>query len=61
MLKLRVELREGKVIAGDFGAPDSGDGSVCPDGDGARELATAQATARNRWRKEATPAGHDSI
>lgn len=44
--KLRIELREGLVLAGDFRAL-------------ATTLATTQRSARNRWRKNATPAGFE--
>jgi integrase len=44
--KLRIELREGIVISGDFRAV-------------ATALATTRRTARNRWQKTATPAGFE--
>jgi hypothetical protein len=42
--KFNVELREGKLIEGDFGKP-------------CYSLATARAKTRKRWRKGATPTG----
>ena len=44
--KLKIELREGKVLDGEFPGL-------------ATSLATSQRTARNRWKKEATPAGFE--
>ena len=44
--KLKIELREGKVLDGDFRVL-------------ATSLATVQRTARNRWTKSATPAGFE--
>ena len=42
--KLQIELRDGKVLDGDFGAL-------------ATSLATSQRRARNRWQKVVTPSG----
>lgn len=42
--KLKIEVREGKVLEGDFGAL-------------ATSLATSQLRARNRWQKLVTPSG----
>ncbi len=44
--KLKIELREGQVLDGDFRVFATG-------------LATAQRNWRNRWRKPATPAGFE--
>jgi hypothetical protein len=46
--KLKIELREGKLLAGDFG-------KVC------YSLATARGKARKRWGKGATPTGFEPV
>ncbi len=46
--KLKIELREGQVLDGDFRGFATG-------------LATAQRNWRNRWRKPATPAGFEKL
>jgi integrase len=46
--KLKIELREGKLLEGDFG-------KAC------YSLATVRRTARKRWRKGATPTGFEPV
>jgi hypothetical protein len=46
--KLKIELREGKLLQGDFG-------KSC------YSLATVRRTARNRWQKGATPTGFEPV